>query len=94
MACVSVPENCSVTGTFHHDFVLSVIVNHYLAKHSRAGVRGIKLLHDNAPAHSSAVVKSYLEEFHIQVLPHLSYSPDLVISGLTHISILAFEDII
>ena len=66
---VSVPENCSVTGTFYPDFVLSAVVNHYQAKRPRAGVWGIKLLHDNALA--------YLEEFHIQVLPHPPYSPDL-----------------
>ena len=77
VARVSVPENCSVTGTFYRDFVLSAVVNHCQAKHPRAGVRRIKLLHDNAPAHRSAVVKSYLEEFHIQVLPHPPYSPDL-----------------
>ena len=74
---VSVPENCSVTGTFYCDFVLSAVVNHYQAKHPRAGVQGIKLLQDNAPAHRSAVMKSYLEEFHIQVLPHPPYIPDL-----------------
>ena len=95
VARVSVPENCSVTGTFYRDFVLSAVVNHYQAKRPRAGVRGIKLLHDNAPAHRSAVVKSYLEEFHIQVLPHpptaLTSLP--VISGLTHISNLAYEDV-
>ena len=76
MACVSVPENCSVTGTFYRDFVLSAVVNHCQVKHPRAGVREIILLHDNAPAHRSAVVKSYLGEFHIQALPHTSYSPD------------------
>ena len=67
VARVSVLENCNVTGTFYRDFVLSAIVNHYQAKRSRAGVRGIKLLHDNAPAHHSAV-KSYLEEFHTPTL--------------------------
>ena len=77
VARVSVPENCRVIGTFYHDFVLSAVVNHYRAKHSRARIRGIKLLHDNTPAHHSAVVKSYLEEFHIQVLPHPPYSPYL-----------------
>ena len=29
VARVSVPENCSVTGIFYHDFVLSAFVNHY-----------------------------------------------------------------
>ena len=77
VTCVSVPENCSVTGTFYRDFVLSAVVNHYQEKRLRAGVQGIKLLHDNAPAHRSAVMKSFLEEFHIQVLPYPTYSPDL-----------------
>ena len=77
VARVAVPENCSVTRTFYCDFVLSAVVNHYQTKRPRAGVRRIKILHDTAPAHRSAVVKSYLEEFHIQVLPHPPYSPDL-----------------
>ena len=77
VARVSVPENCSVTGTFYRDFVLSAVVNHYQARCPRARVRGIKLHYNNAPAHCSAVVKSYLEEFHIQVLPHPPYSSDL-----------------
>ena len=54
VAHVSVIENCSVTGTFYRDFVLSAVVNHYQAKRPRAW--RIKLLHDNAPAHRSAVV--------------------------------------
>ena len=57
VAGVSVPENCSVTGIFYCDFVLSAVVNHHQANPPRAGVQGIKLLHDNAPAHCSAVVK-------------------------------------
>ena len=77
VARVSVPENCSVTGTLYHDFVFSAVVKHYQTKGPRAGVRGIKLLHDNAPSHCSAVLKSYLEEYHIQILPHPPYSTDL-----------------
>ena len=50
---VSVPENCRVTGTFYRNFVLSAVDNHYQTKRPRAGVRGIKLLHDIAPAHRS-----------------------------------------
>ena len=53
LAHVSVPENCSVTGTFYPDFVLSAVVNHYQAKCPRVGVRGIKLLHDNISLISS-----------------------------------------
>ena len=69
VARVSVPENCSIAGTFYLDFILSAVVTYYQGKRPRAGVLRVKLLHDNAPAHRSAVVKSYLAEFHIQVLP-------------------------
>ena len=41
------------------------------------GVRGIKLLHDNALAHKSAKVQEYLKEFGLDVLDHPPYSPDL-----------------
>ena len=41
------------------------------------GVRGIKLLHDNAPAHESATVQEYLKESGLDVLDHPPYSPDL-----------------
>ena len=63
VARVSVPENCSVTGTFYRDFVLSAVVNHCQAKRPRARFRGIKLIHANAPTHRFAGVESYLEEF-------------------------------
>lgn len=77
VAQVPVPEHSSVTGTFYKENVLSVIIDHYTAKRPRTGARGIKLLHDNAPAHRSAVVQEYLKENHIEVLPHPPYSPDL-----------------
>ena len=41
------------------------------------GVRGLKLLHDNAPAHCSAVVQDYLKTRGFETLSHPAYSPDL-----------------
>ena len=38
------------------------------------GVRSIKLFHDNAPAHKSAMVQEYLKESGLDVLDHPSYS--------------------
>lgn len=35
------------------------------------------LLHDNAPSHTSAVVREYLSTLKWEVLPHPPYSPDL-----------------
>ena len=43
----------------------------------RTGVRGLKLVHDNAPAHCSSVVQDYLKTQGFKILPHPAYSPDL-----------------
>ena len=40
VARVSVPENCSLTGTFYRDLVLSAIFNHYQAKRRGPGSEG------------------------------------------------------
>jgi hypothetical protein len=48
------PERGSDTGTFYLD---QSIVYHYITKKPRSKVSRIKLLHDNAPAHRSALVK-------------------------------------
>lgn len=77
VARIPVPEGRSVTGTFYRDSVLAAAVCHYTADRPCTGVRGIKLLHDNAPAHKSAVVTSYLSDNNIDTLPHAPYSPDL-----------------
>ena len=35
------------------------------------------LHHDNAPAHASLLIRSYLAKHQTSVVPHSSYSPDL-----------------
>ena len=35
------------------------------------------LHHDNAPTHESLLVSSYLTKYHISVVPHPIYSPEL-----------------
>ena len=77
VARVQVPEKSSVTGLFYKEKVLSAVVDYYARTRSRVGVRGLHILHDNAPAHRSAVVIEYLEEHNIKTLPHPAYSPDL-----------------
>jgi hypothetical protein len=37
------------------------------------------LHHDNAPAHASLLIRSYLAKHETSVVPHLSYSPDLAL---------------
>ena len=67
----------SVTGKFYRGSVLTQLVDFYHKRRPRTGVRGIKLLHDNAPAHKSATLQDYLKESGLDVLDHPPYSPDL-----------------
>ena len=74
---IPVPKGNSVTGKFYRESVLAHLVDFYQKRRPRTGVRGIKLLHDNAPAHKSATVQEYLKESGLNVLDHPPYSPDL-----------------
>ena len=61
VARIPVLERKKVTGIFYAEQVLPAVVNHYTTTRPRTGMRGMKLLHDNAPAHCSAVVQDYLK---------------------------------
>ena len=63
--------------SFYRESVLAQLVDFYQKRRPRTHVRGIKLLHDNAPAHKSARVQEYLKESGLNVLEHPSYSSDL-----------------
>ena len=41
------------------------------------GFKHVRLLHDNAPAHTSAIVTAFLKKEKVTVLPHPPSSPDL-----------------
>ena len=74
---IPVPKGSSVTGKFYRESVLTQLVDFYQKRRPRTGVRGIKLLHDNEPAHKSATVLEYLKEYGLDVLYHPPYSLDL-----------------
>ena len=74
---IPVLKGSSVTGKFYRESVLTQLVDFYLKRRPRIRVRGIKLLHDIAPAHKSATVQEYLKETGLDVLDHPPYSPDL-----------------
>ena len=74
---ISAPKGCSAAGKFYRESVFTQLVDFYQKRRARTGVRGIKLLHDNALAHKSATVQEYLKESGLDVLDHPPYSPDL-----------------
>ena len=74
---IPVPKGSSVTEKFYRESVLTQLVVFYQKHRPRTGVHGIKLLHDNAPAHKSATVQEYLKESGLDVLDHPPYSHDL-----------------
>lgn len=67
----------SITGTFYKNVVLKRIKRFYEKKRPSTGLRGVNLLHDNAPAHKSKGVIDFLAEEKVNVLCHPPYSPDL-----------------
>ena len=74
---IPVPKGGSVTGKFYRESVLTQLVDFYQKRRPHTGVRGIKLLHDNAPAHKSSTLQEYLKESGLDILYHPPYSPDL-----------------
>ena len=70
-------KGSSVTGKFYRETVLPQLVDFYQKSRPRTDVRGIKLLHDNAPAHKSTTVQEYLKESGLDVLDQPPYNPDL-----------------
>ena len=72
---IPVPKGSS--GKFYRGSVLTQLVDFYQKRRQCTGVRGIKLLHDNAPAHKYATIQEYLKESGLDVLDHPPYSPDL-----------------
>ena len=74
---IPVPKGSSVTGKFYRESVLYQLVDFYHKRRLCTGVRGIKLLHDNAPANKSGMVQEYLKKSGLDVLDHPPHSPVL-----------------
>jgi len=72
-------KGCTVTGTYYADKLCKLLE---ALKSKRGGKlrRWVLLLHDNAPAHTSAVATSAAAECGDELLQHPLYSPDLAAS--------------
>ena len=62
---------------YYKDVLLKKLKKYYQKRRPATGFKHVRLLHDNAPAHTSAIVTAFLKKEKITVLPHPPCSPDL-----------------
>ncbi|KAI6651263.1 Transposase [Oopsacas minuta] len=74
---ICTPKGQTVTGHFYATVVLPEIEKHYIERRPATGLRGIKILHDNARPHKSKEVKEKIASIGLEGLKHPPYSPDL-----------------
>ena len=74
---VPVKKGKSITGKYYKDVVLKKLKKYYQKQRPATGFKHVRLLHDNAPAHTSATVTAFLKKEKVTVLPHPPYSPGL-----------------
>jgi transposase len=74
---VPVKNGKSITGKYYKGVVLKKVRKCYKKWCPVTGFKHIRLLHDNAPAHTSAIILSFWKKEKVTVSPHPPYSPDL-----------------
>ena len=75
---VLVEKGKNITGMYYKDIVLEKL-KRYNQKSHVTGLKHIRLLHGNVPAHASEIVMAFLKKEKVTVLPHLPYSTDLAL---------------
>ena len=63
------PEKTTLTGTYHCQNILPGVIQNIEQKRPTTGIKDVFLHHDNASPHTAKIVKDYLEEQELQVLP-------------------------
>jgi histone-lysine N-methyltransferase SETMAR len=71
-----VPPHRTITGTYYRDEILADLLSDFQKTNP---TQRMWLHHDNAPAHTSAIVLEFLQENNVRIIPHPPYSPDLAI---------------
>ena len=66
---VPVKKCKSITGKYYKDVVLKKLKKYYQKRRPATGFKHVRLLHDNAPAHTSATDTAFLKKEKVTVLP-------------------------
>ena len=67
---IAVPKGKSVNARFYKGNVLHKLKKYFLSCRPATGLRGVRLLHDNASSHKAAIVREYLNQEKVVELPH------------------------
>ena len=67
---VPVKKGKSITRKYYKDVVLKKLKKYYQKRRPATGFKHVHLLHDNAPAHTSAIVTVFFKKEKVTVLPH------------------------
>ena len=86
---VPVKKGKSITGKYYKDVVLKKLKKYYQKRRPATGIKHVRLLHDNAPAHTSAIVTAFLKKEKVTVLPHPP--PPLIPQSLPHVISFCFQ---
>ena len=66
---VPVKKSKSITGKYYKDVVLKKLKKYYQKRRPATDFKHVRLLHDNAPSHTSAIVTAFLKKEKVTVLP-------------------------
>jgi [histone H3]-lysine36 N-dimethyltransferase SETMAR len=77
LATVPLVERKTVNAQWYTEVCLPKVFDKLQEERPSAGLRGILLHHDNAPAHTAAATLNFLHDSGVQLVTHPPYSPDL-----------------
>ncbi len=67
----------TVDHSYYIDNCLKPVAKVLWEQRPKTGLKGLKLLHDNARPHTKEEVTDYIKAQGVQLMPHPPYSPDL-----------------
>ena len=74
---IAVPKGRSVNAFFYKNRVLKKVKKYFVNRRPKRALKGVNLLHDNAPCHKATLVTDFLRQEKVKSVPHPPYSPDL-----------------
>ena len=77
IANIKLERQATVTARWYVKICLPEVIESIKRRHPRSGLRGLKLHHDNALAHTAILTHEFLHKKSLPTLPHPHYSPDL-----------------